>query len=63
MNAAVVLEPLIDAHGNLAVKTISPGIDRGANSAREAEVEEKLSTHDDEDPGSSRVERRGCLTR
>jgi hypothetical protein len=50
MDTAVMLEPLFDVYRNLTVEAIMPAVDRGANSARKAGVQDKLATDDDEDP-------------
>jgi ABC-type proline/glycine betaine transport system substrate-binding protein len=50
MDTAVMLESLLDIHRNLAVEAIMPAIDRSANSARKAGVQDKLATNDGEDP-------------
>ena len=59
VNAAVVLESLLDADRNLAVKTVPAGVDRRADHAGKAGIEEKLTAYDDEYAGSPRVEGRG----
>ena len=56
MNAAVVLEPLIDSDRYLAVKTVSACVDWGTDNARETGINEQLAAHNDENSRSSRVE-------
>lgn len=58
VNAAVVLETLLDSDRNLTVKTVSACIDGGTDNARKTGINEQLAAHNDEDSGSSRVELR-----
>ena len=55
VNAAVVLETLLDAHRDLTVKTVSTCVDGSTDDAREAGIEKELSADDDENPGLPRV--------
>jgi hypothetical protein len=58
VNAAVVLQSLIDTDRDLAVKAVSAGIDRSTDNAGEVGLQQKLPAHDDENSGSLGIERR-----
>ena len=49
MDARLVLEALVHADIDLGRQAITTGIDRCADDGREARLDERLATHDDED--------------
>jgi hypothetical protein len=51
MNAAVVLEPLLDAGRNLSRQLVMLGVDGSADYRRETGIDQELTTDDDKDPG------------
>jgi hypothetical protein len=58
MDAAVVLQPLLDTDRNLAMEAVSACVDGGTDNTGKPRIEEELPTYDDEDPGSARVSSR-----
>jgi hypothetical protein len=52
VDAAVVLESLLDTNRNLAVKAMPACVDRSADNAREVGIEKQLPADDNENSGS-----------
>jgi hypothetical protein len=50
MDARLVLEALVHSDVDLGRQTVAAGVDRSADNRREPGLDERLSTHDDEDP-------------
>lgn len=55
VNAALVLQALLDTYVNLSVQTVATGIHRSADQGGERGVDEKFATNDDKDSLPTRI--------